>query len=812
MDLGYHDINKLKALLEAILTATEEAMSTAADSLKDYNLAISRETRLHEAQNQISTSTPPNHVSFLEYQTVGNLKHRAASYVRSEYEKSIRNPGGTNAMDVYNIASIINEEAKNISTFLNIYIGDINDTSEYRTIELFQDWAEEALKHTGALGYFLAQRDKKRNQLGKYEVDQLNSETAKQYQAVFQAKLNVINQQFDIAYTGFKKDFSFLSNVFYTKVLGPALQFRTKIMKDVEPKNASDISKTTLGQEILSATASLNANMAGALGDVLRRNQNYQERADKLFGLMQARSAYINYIEQLGGPGQTVSSNFLASNVVASVSEEDFSSPIDNTLPYRSSHALLDGVEEPDAHSQYILRDGGSVLSDLYVEDGVKIDGMSISKHSHKGIDIDGSEQISGADIEPGSIYSELMSSVNTSPEPSELAIADQRTRIRQGVVAVDTTFNWDQSPNERFELQIVPYSPGTGIEPYAFDYIEHNYAIYHLSTEDSNFMSFRDVGSGNVTVLDASGSIRVHEISEERVFESATPSDNENLLPFSEDGLVLYPGAIEVGNELFYINPLNGIYVAPLLENRSELIHQNQLFISGDLRQYRQSLALTYNPLDKHLYWFDVLYSFDDDSDQFINSYSLQLMCYDTQLRKAKLIRTVTGIDKGLVNEDFIFLPIYGSYILNNHMYLCVRNGTVNREINGVSFEDLNTSMLRVDIGSGSIVELEGFSSVENNLLYSMFKVDDDLYAQAKDVLMLDYVDDQSINPSDANRAVVKFVLDGDSVSFEPRYLSNIGSGDSLVAVTADDYGNIYHNVRRENSFLIQRATVNGI
>jgi hypothetical protein len=794
----YDDLPNLRSMIKRLIEQTDKIMSDATTKLTEYNLSVRPQTRLYEAQTQLTPGVPtPDHVSFNEYAVLGSQKHRAANYVKSEYEYTMRGPSGTNAMDVYLIASIVNEEARNIDSFLNQYLGDVNDSSERRTVELFQEWALASFKHTGALRFFLAEREKLRNKISNNELAQVDSETARQYQAVFQAKLNVVNNQFEKELNAFTKEYTYLSRVFYDKVLGPALYFRTRVMQHIEPRTQSEIKKSILGREVMTAQASLNANMAGGLTDHLRRNRTYTERIDNLFKLMQIRTGYKTYIEQLAVKGSKVANEFKSASEVVPVKPDVFGVP-KITQNYRSEHNLLDGTEDDDAHTQYILRNGGSVLSDLYVKEGVKIAGIDLPKHGHTGED--GTEKLTGDSFEEGTLYSELVDTTNRGIQPSELGVDQQVIRRRQGAVQVETTLKWKQNPEEKFEIQIVPANAAHN-EPSA-DLSGWNtfMTFIDFTTEDSNFLSFVGAEAGTFDIKVYTRDVNGDMISYDAGYIDPYPA--LNYVPPITLGVL--QGATsgrrvqEVGSMLYYIEMGVGIRATPLMSETNQIIHANDSEAYGDVVRRVQSVNLNYDPERRRLFWFDMHWTVEDGEPV---EYWSELMSYDIATAETTQVRTYpTKVAGNGIQEDFLFYPSASSVVYGDYLYVQCLNidyDTGTEDLIWLTSEDEEPypaiTLIRFDLDTGDFVKT---SYADTQSICTFFVWKENLYMSMlfEDPSVLEYEEDYEY---EVGRGVIQIASDDEDGNLTYRWIplesTEPNEGNAIIVAGADQYDNLY-------------------
>jgi hypothetical protein len=463
---GYHDLEYLLGLLDGLINDSSLTYNRCDDILQGYALIIDQEnTDLINAQNIAypSDSNPPMSISFEEYKyLLINNTNNASQYILSSYEDSIRGMSGINALDISHIALIINNEAKRIKDFIDEYIGELDDSAEFRTVELFQDWAEES---SGTLKRFWqALTSEISVGLAESELDQVTSETAPQFQTIFQVKLNLINKNIKDTLSQLIKNWESTSLMFYSKNLGPALNFQLKVGRNLFGK-LDTRNMPVLANEANAAISGLNSNFSVALTDQLKRNQIFFNYCQTILLNVMDRDRYFAYGKQLASVGKPLKNIFTESSSISEsldiVNSVNPLTVIDNekdfNLNFDHPHSELTGLTADDAHPQYLLKSGGEVSGDITFASGVKIAGMDLKLHRHDGVD---SVKIRGSDIDENSISETNIDTTNSSTSiPEGLRVVSQSsTLVPFGLtkVVVRVAFEMEVSDNVvNYEFEI---------------------------------------------------------------------------------------------------------------------------------------------------------------------------------------------------------------------------------------------------------------------------------------------------------------------------------------------------------------------
>lgn len=462
---GYHDIDYLISLLDELSTGAGKMYNECEVILSEYSLAVdTTDDNFVAAHDRVYPSdSTPGYVTFDEYKyLLENNSSNSSQYIISKYENRVRNSGGTNALDISLISLYVNSECKRIKEFVNDYIGEIDDSAEFRTIEVFQDWAEDTKAALSEL--WKALKGTIQNSLPQSELDGLTEGKASQLQANFQSKLNVINGNIENQFHQLSKNWDSPAKTFYNKNLGPALKFRLKVGRSLgQGLNSKDF--PILSAEASASTLGFDANMENALADCLKRNGMFFDLVVKIMTNMAQRDTYVRYIAQLSNKGKSVTFPFVKSDSIeqADVILESRVLDADRTLSasaasFYNPHSDLSDLEDDDAHPQYLLRSGGnSITGNIEVTDGIEIDGVDISEHTHDGVN---SRKIHGSNVEYGTITPENLDLSGTATAtPSNLTIESiQSNLLGPGHTAMEVivSFDVDTDGITGYEFEIV--------------------------------------------------------------------------------------------------------------------------------------------------------------------------------------------------------------------------------------------------------------------------------------------------------------------------------------------------------------------
>lgn len=469
---GYSDLDYLNELLDQLTQKVGTIYSEAQGILQGFGLIIKEDdTALWQAQNMAYPSSEiPSVVSFEQYKYLqANNTTSATQYIISIYENEVRGISGTNALDISNLVSYVKNEISRIKEFIDGFIGEVDDSSEQRTIESFQDWAED----TAALveKFWQALKGKVTARLPQSELDQLSQETAVQLQALLQVKLNKINQNIKNLNDQLIKNWEETSDVFYNKHLGPALKFQLKVGRNIT-LNANANKLPIIAGEIIGTMSGIDSNFSGILADQIKRNKMFIGVLGEILLNIAQRDTYYNYVEDLATLGKPIPSKFTSSaklehpEIIAKAVFDGVDAmpipSIDFDDNFNAVHSSLTGLDDDNAHPQYLLRTGGLdsiITGDVFLAENVTIDGIVPSTHRHTGQD--GSEKIRGSDIDYNSITELNIDTTNSSTSvPENLAIVSQTSQlIPSGVVKVTAKLEFDVETSSNivgYEFEVI--------------------------------------------------------------------------------------------------------------------------------------------------------------------------------------------------------------------------------------------------------------------------------------------------------------------------------------------------------------------
>jgi hypothetical protein len=455
---SYADLDSLREDLLTLIREARHLEDILEEEMNHYALPVSNaDLKLYEAHVKEWPSRlgePSDQISYRYYKALRLRNTTSANYIRTRYEEAARDVTGTTAIDLLIIAGIVKNEALLVQEFLDAHIGNVDDSSEFRLLELFQDWVQTALLKIRQFWQVFTEREEAAELLPKSEVERVTREEATQAQAVFKAKLNSHNQNIVQNIEYLKKNFSDNSSVFYNKFLGPALDYRLKVGRRTLPTGSR------LSQVIEDASLTLDGNLRGALADQMRRDSIFASKLFQIEDDIHHRDIYRGYIRQLavkGKPAPRVMEPAKDNhNDVQFWHNEEKNAEI---LPgqdegtFRASHDVLQDTELDNAHPQYLLKSGGTMEGHLDLENGVLVDGMKPSTHRHTGKD--GTLQIDGKDILGGSLIDDVVDADAIPGRPTNLRVINYRRSPDSPTI--EATLAWDGDQRFTYEVQIAP-------------------------------------------------------------------------------------------------------------------------------------------------------------------------------------------------------------------------------------------------------------------------------------------------------------------------------------------------------------------
>lgn len=436
LDFVKSQIFSVYALLSEIKEDIESLLSIIYIK-NDINLSLEEAHKIMwnevKKYNNVTDKEPPNYISFSQYKYAERTMSTSCRRMLEEYSRSISQAAFAYLYDLRKIISFIQNESISIrDILLNKFGEDYEDDSQKQVATQFDAWAKMASQ--------FAQRVKQTitsppGEIPASELDKITKKQAVEFQAFFSIRLNALHEESQNIKNILQRDYVDTSEIFYERYLSQAVQFTNEIVSSME----LDFYTTSLSRELpfltdelLIATNVINANFGMILTDLVQRNQVLNSNIDNLFKIIQTKRKYSNYIFQLSFKGQS------KPVILTKVQKDDYFSIFDGSYAnYKtesdliSNHASLDNLEE-NHHPQYLLRNGGVISGNIYVQSNSRIDGVHLSSHAHTGAD--GSEKIKSTDID----YSSVRSDKNIKIEkPSAIEVVQYSTDLIDGGVPV---------------------------------------------------------------------------------------------------------------------------------------------------------------------------------------------------------------------------------------------------------------------------------------------------------------------------------------------------------------------------------------
>lgn len=459
---SYADVGRLDRLLNFIINAGDRAAAALEIQLSAYVLPVpGSDTRLKKA---VAAEWPKglgevrSQVSYRLYRFLLFRKTTTAAYIRQRFEASIRDYTGSHSLDLLMLITMITNEARLIQEFKSTYVGVVDDKAEYRTIELFIDWAENAV---GRLGDFeKLQVSAKTLTLPSSDAMNASELEARQSQAMFKVKLNSANREVADSIDYLKRYFSDHAPTFYGRFLGPAMQFRLHVSRTPQAFEGR------MAMEAQTTANAMDTNLEVAQADQLRRNMVFDKKVGEALDELTRQNIYRNYIKQLAPAGQTITPGVGGTVMMAKADPAEVAFYESADRPFDSGgdvlqafHDALQGLDDPAAHPQYLLSAGDTMTGNLELAPDVLVDGIRPATHAHTGVD--GSVPVQGTNIAVGTVPTTVIDRTLTPDVPTELRVVTQTKRlIPPGVTVVDAQLAWEGETSLQYEVQNVPLIP----------------------------------------------------------------------------------------------------------------------------------------------------------------------------------------------------------------------------------------------------------------------------------------------------------------------------------------------------------------
>lgn len=456
--------SSLLTVISQLIDISDQLIEEAEAELVKVAVLVPEVSTLKEAFTKEWPSelgTVSDKISFSQYKMFQKKHSSGAVILRTYFLKNIRSSENAAFLDIYTLIQLINGEAKRINSFVKESMRNTTGIEKGPAYRLFQDWADGALSDLNELwNYAVRKPVLSQTSVNGKSIENITAKDAKSFQAIIHGKLNATNTNISMDLAYLEKSHGDLADRFYKEFLGPAMVFKEDVSGSLE-KTRSHVNTSFYG-DIDSANTVYSSNLKLALADQLIRNNNYKDRVARIFTVIKDRDRNIAEINLLS----TIGSEVVPQVVTHEPSEEEialyknYSGTTEDV--FKASHAFLDDLDSPDAHPQYILKDGDTLTGNLNVGAGVKIDGVDISGHIHNGED--GSSKIDARDLVEGSLGIASIDSNEQVFTPKDLELLSSTVRLSAATALVDVTLKWKADPTNTFEFQIAPVKTHTNI------------------------------------------------------------------------------------------------------------------------------------------------------------------------------------------------------------------------------------------------------------------------------------------------------------------------------------------------------------
>ena len=410
------DDNLLKVNINAYVSIDMENAHRAVwqDAQKYYN-------RQQDDENTFTTmevKSAPDFICYREYTYAQEHKCRACREFVKQYDIAISHTSFGHLISLKKILNYINNEVSTIKNIVIYYLGEeYKDETEGEIAKHLADWAKAVTHYTKQ---FAKEITTQPVSIPQSELDQVSKKQAAQFQAFFSIKINSMSSEINSILGLIKRDCVDLGDMFYNNYLVPAMTFKSKliepIMTDINTTSFARNAPMLTGEMIIASNAII-GNLGSVTTDLVEKRLNLGKRMRAYLDLLRLKRRYINYIIQLEdfAAQRTIALASPTADDVARYNDIFDQIYVDNSKRenLRSSHNDLDDLDG-DAHPQYLRADGGIIKGDIIIQNGAKIDGVSLANHSHNFED--GSNPISASSIDYQSARQDYYDNVDNKP------------------------------------------------------------------------------------------------------------------------------------------------------------------------------------------------------------------------------------------------------------------------------------------------------------------------------------------------------------------------------------------------------------
>lgn len=397
----------------------------------------------------------PDYISFHEYLYAKRSSSIASRRLVTEYDRLSSHSVFSYLIDLRNLCDYILYEVFSIRDILTSSFGeDYEDDSQKQVGVQLDSWAKMAIHYAQRINNAIIAPA---GGIPDAEVDKITEKQAIEFQAFFAIRLDAVDDEIDSILQNIKRDLVDNSEIFYSRYLEQAINFKNNIVNSMEldfHTTSFSSSAPFLTEELVIATNVMNGNFGMILTDMNQRYTLINSKIDDLMRTISDKRKYSNYIFQLSYKGK--SKKQIVKTVLYDPYKIIFKSSVNN-LNFESdlisNHASLDNLLE-NHHPQYLLKDGGTITGDIFVENLAKIDGVHLSTHVHDGLD--GSQKIKSTDIDYDTVR---LSTETFVPKPLSISIDSFVNDIIDGGIPVMDVIllieSFDSSDSIEYEIII---------------------------------------------------------------------------------------------------------------------------------------------------------------------------------------------------------------------------------------------------------------------------------------------------------------------------------------------------------------------
>jgi uncharacterized protein (UPF0332 family) len=349
--------------------------------------------------NLISKNNPPRYICFDEYLFAERHLSTAGRRLVNEYDQAVAQATFSYFYQLRKLLNLFLNEISYIKNSLLLDFGDEYENPTQQQIALQYDtWGKIAVHYSQRIAKTIVSKP---GEIPNAELDKISKKQAAQFQAFFAIRLNAVDAEINDQIASLKRDLIDNCEIFYSRFVSPSLRISKDISNPLEfdyltTKFSKD--NPILSGELIVATNLIKGNFASIHADCMQRFEMMSARVDSMMSLIHEKRKYANYISQLGNKSVQKRQVLLTvENDLYSILFKNIYSNTNRNNTFLSNHSKLDGLLNDD-HPQYLLKDKGNITGDIFVKEGITIDGVDLSEHAHTGSD--GSHRIKSTDID----------------------------------------------------------------------------------------------------------------------------------------------------------------------------------------------------------------------------------------------------------------------------------------------------------------------------------------------------------------------------------------------------------------------------